>query len=705
VQSSPEHMSVAVEAGKDFSLTAKVGCPEASVSLSRGDEELLSSKHDSPLCRVRLSDGEWRLPDLASRSPKLVANTQTGHGWTQVTIHAPVTGSALEALLTIKAYECAPVLEQRLELRNAGSESVRLTGIDTLALALRLGSQAVLRGFRSSWGEEFEPFETSVHGEVSIETITGRSSHGYHPWLSYEEAGHSTSLVVAPMWSGNWVCRAVRLDQDAVLATGGLSDREFWHDLEPGEKFVAPCVALCLEDGSAKHGGLSALGLVGRRHWYPQRPGRRALPVEWNHWFPYTDADISEDAFTENVDVAADLGIELCTLDAGWFGKAETHTNWQDWRGDWHLINTARFPGGLRPLAERCMRRELGFGIWCEIEGLGPSADVDGNRRDFEATRLGSSLGYVCFGNPAVRSWAGQVIDRLIEATSCRWIKFDFNVDPGYGCDRGDHGHGEGSGLYAHVMGYYSFLDGVRDRHPEVVLENCASGGLRIDLEMLRHLHVTYLSDLDWLDHSLQIFWGVTSMLHPAACLKFSYSEWIRSKRPGEANSHQNYNPRDLSIPSYETDTYLRTAMLHNFAVSQRLPEFPYRVARRLCAHVSAYKNVVRRFVNEGAFYRLTEQPLRSGGSRIAAFQYSLTDEDRHLVFVFRLEGKSDIETVRLANVPHAQAYTLSDPVDPYLSRGEERSGASLCQEGLDVSDLRGRESKVLLLEPVRRAG
>ena len=105
------------------------------------------------------------------------------------------------------------------------------------------------------------------------------------------------------------------------------------------------------------------------------------MPTEWNHWFPYTDTEISEASFAANVDAAAKLGLELCTLDAGWFGPSELESNWKDWRGDWDLVNTGPFPNGLKVLGEHCRERGVGFGIWCEIEGLGPAAALEGKAR------------------------------------------------------------------------------------------------------------------------------------------------------------------------------------------------------------------------------------------------------------------------------------------------------------------------------------
>ena len=61
---------------------------------------------------------------------------------------------------------------------------------------------------------------------------------------------------------------------------------------------------------------------------------------------------------------------------------------------------------------------------------------------EFVATRGGERLGYVCFGNPAVQEWAFNVLSKLIVEWQADWIKLDFNLDPGAGCNRADHGHG-----------------------------------------------------------------------------------------------------------------------------------------------------------------------------------------------------------------------------------------------------------------------
>ena len=653
----------------------------------------------SDLFAVEMPAAQRCAPILDRDRVDVAVTPNESEGWIDLLIEAAFENAPLVAQLEIRRYRCAPVLRQRLRLRNTSTQTLRITGTETAAYVLAFGDGDIMQGFASKWGKEFEPFERSLGEEVVVETLTGRSSHGNHPFLLFRAPQDREGLVLSPMWSGNWFCRAEPAAPGATRASAGLADRGFWYDLAPGGSFEAPDVAISIEAWPVNEPRTSALGEVGRRHWYPARPAGAALPTEWNHWFAYTDTDISESVFLENVDAAAELGFELCTLDAGWFGPSDSKSDWFDWRGDWHLINHERFPNGLEALAQRCRERGVAFGIWCEIEGLGSKATLDGYRDRLEARRSGESLGYVCFGNPQTRTWALSVIEALVKATECSWIKLDFNVDPGLGCDRDDHGHGAGSGLYEHVRGYYAFLDEVRTLHPSVVLENCASGGLRIDLGMLSHLHVTYLSDLDWLDHSLQILWGVVAMVDPRACLKFSNSEWGGSHAARAFELRQNYNPRDPNLPLTLTDTYLRSAMLHNFAVSHRLPDLPDPVAHRLKKHVAIYRSVVRPFVESGQLLRLTNQPLRSGGERLPLFQFSRGDEDQHLVFAFRLEGESSLVRAHPVGLSSEQLYRISSPFpDEFVATLS--SGDALMHEGIDLAGLTAGQSLCVLIEP-----
>lgn len=585
-------------------------------------------------------------------------------------------------------YEGEPVFERWLTIRNTSDAALLVERIDPLQLELSEGEWQVLT-YRSDWGAEFEPEAAPIVDGFIAETRWGRSSKGMHSWATLvREDG--AMLHVSPMWSGNWIVRGERREDGGVAVCAGLHDWAFARTLAPGESMDSPHIAAALGCHADLHTISLPLARVGRRHWYPRGPLIEQLPAEWNHWFSYEDQRIDAATFMANADAAAKLGFEACTLDAGWFGDAEGSLHWHDIRGDWDKVNAERFPDGLLKISEHVRGLGMRFGLWCEIEGLGPHAALSRRHPAFPALREGEPLGYVCLGNPEARAWAYDELDRLIRTYRCDWIKLDFNVDPKAGCDRIDHGHGEGDGLYAHIEGLYEVLDRLRAAHPDVLLENCSSGGLRLDLGMARHTHASFLSDPDWPEHSLQVFWGVSTFLAPDRALHWSYSDWIAD------HPRQRFDPHDPALTTARFDYYTRIGMLGAFGVSQRLPELPVRLAERLARHTEQYRTVVRRFVREGELYRLTEQPLRDGrGSRWAAFQYALAGGGEHLLFVFRLDGDETQRRIALKALDAHAMYAVED-----LDGGPPRqaSGAELMRPGLLFTDFAEEQSGLFVL-------
>lgn len=595
-------------------------------------------------------------------------------------------GSGFEVNYLVNGYEDTALIEMWLELRNSGTHPFRVERLDSFSINLPSDEYQLL-SFTGDWGSEFEPQQIDLTDRVILESRAGRSSKGSHPWFALIRGGQQF-LSGSVAWSGNWIFRFEPLEAQGYQISGGLHEWNFYKMLLPGEALESPPVVLVL--GDSLNTVSQQYARVGRRFWYPRNKLSASLPVEWNHWWSYEDFNLNERVFSQNAEKAAELGIEVCTLDAGWFGPSEAGTHWYDYRGDWHHVNQSRFPSGIRCLADQVKSQQMSFGLWCEIEGLGMRAQLAEEHPEFVATRAGERLGYLCFGNPAVQEWAFQTLSRLIREFNCDWIKLDFNLDPGAGCDRTDHGHQAGDGLYEHYRGYYRFLDRVRQAFPQVILENCSSGGLRIDLGILRRTHMTYLSDPDWPVHDLQIFWGASTMLAPNVLLHWSFSDWCNRNPPPQ----QTFNPHDPHLTQKQLDYYTRISMLGLFGLSQKLPDLPDWVAERLKTHIRLYKEVVRRFVREADLYRLTEQPRRSGlGERWCAFQYSLPDKSEHLLFVFRLPGAEPQKMIRLCDLQPDRLYMLES-----LEGGRriEKYGTELMKEGLLFDSLEEEDSALI---------
>lgn len=590
----------------------------------------------------------------------------------------------------VLAYEGSSLSEVWQTIRNDGDAPIRLERIDTLSITIPNIDMQLL-SFTGRWGSEFEPHRYSLGKEIilhaDLQSRSGRSSKGNHPWFALTRRdGHVLSASV--VWSGNWIFRFEPLGRDGYQISGGLNDWEFFKDLQPGQSMDSPAVVLTL--GGNLNQVSQQYARVGRKHWYPRNELSSRAPVEWNHWWPYEDAEINEEVFARNVVEAEKMGFEVCTLDAGWFGPSDAGTFWEHYRGDWHLVNQDRFPSGLRALSDQVHARGMKFGIWCEIEGLGEKAQVAIDHPDYVAQRNGERLGYVCFGNPAVQDWAYATLARLITEYNADWIKIDFNLDPAAGCNRTDHGHGAGDGLFEHYLGYYRVMGRIREDFPHVVLENCSSGGLRIDLAIMRYTFMAFLSDPDWAVHDLQIFWGASTMLAPNVLLHWTYSHWRNLNPP----PYQIFDPRDPNLTVKTWDYYSRISMLGLYGLSQRLPDLPDWLWQRAEQNNRIYKEQVRRFVKEADLYRLTEQPRRDGtGERWPAFQYSLPDKSEHLLFIFRLPGAPAERSIRLQDLDPARTYTVRGLEGEFE---HTTTGRTLMEDGLHLDTL-GEEESVLL--------
>lgn len=586
-----------------------------------------------------------------------------------------------------KTYEGTALSEVWQTVRNTAKETLEVSRIDSFVWDIPPGDYKLLY-YSGNWGSEFEGIEVALSEPLIVETTTGRSSKGHHPWFALSSGAATLSGSLA--WSGNWAFRFEPLPEGGFRLSGGIHDWGFSKRLTPGDEMTSP--PMIRVTGVDLNSVSQQYARLGRKHWYPRTSLSSLPPVEWNHWWSYEDDHINERVYRDNVTVAAEMGVDVCVLDAGWFGPSDPGTFWEHYRGDWHNVNTARFPNGLRPIADEVHARGMKFGLWCEIEAIGPKAEIATMRPELVATRNGERLGYICLGSAGGRQWAYETLSRLIREHDLDWIKLDFNLDPGAGCNRTDHGHGEGDGLYEHYQGYYGLLERVRADFPEVTLESCSSGGLRIDLGLLRRTDMTFLSDPDWPVHDLQLFWGASTMLAPDSILHWSFGDWVHKTPPPQ----QTFKPHDPNLTKEQLDYYTRISMLNVFGISQRLPDLPDWVRERLTYHTRIYKDEVRRFVREADLYRLSSQPKRDGsGERWCAFQYSLPDGLEHLLFVFRMPGSKDTWTAFPQGLDLTRKYRIGGFENETFPI---RSGAELMEQGLTLSGLPPESSWLLKL-------
>lgn len=563
-------------------------------------------------------------------------------------------GSSPGKLQTVKTETCTlelhsdadsatGVCKRRLEIASACGEpqTIRYAHI-TYTLDY---PTAHLRYFTSDWGSEYTPAELDVTYPVRIGTWSGRSAKGCSPYFQVNSLQEDHEMLgISVGWSGNWEATVQRLSTENFVSVGLLKD-DFYRTLGPGERFENIEIYDCARVSEDPEDLAFSFRSYFRDHISLMKDVFQDLPVCYNHWWPYEDKWINEEVFYRDAKAAKELGCTNTLLDAGWFGPPgdpkDGAPGWYDKQGDWELTNTRLFPSGLEQLGMR-INTDVGipFGIWCEIEAVGEKSHLRQTHPELIARKDGKLLNYVCFGNPKTREWALDIFRMLIQEYGARWIKIDFNLDP-VSCDCQEHGHGTGDGLYEHYRGLYDFMDTVRRWYPQVVLENCSSGGLRIDYGVMQHCHLAFLSDPDYTPHHLKCFWGILSHIHPCGCYHFTKSETVCSHNrtlDKDGQIFPEYKPITNDTPVSSLDYMVRACMMSSFGLSQKLSRLPEWALVRIREHIEIFKEISGDYLYDSDCYRLTGQTaaLPKPEDNWTAFQFT-ADKASSLVFVFKM--------------------------------------------------------------------
>lgn len=585
--------------------------------------------------------------------------------------------------LTVRADDGGEILEPVLTASREAGCAVR-------DFMVGFGGEKICRlhYYTSDWGSEFSPVEEDfLQSDAKVLQVTaGRSSKQLDPWAGIDLADGAVSLAVG--FGGNW---RMEISKAAGTALAGLHGEIFEKTLSPGESL--PGLRVALAKGETMEDACRGLrGFLYRHVVMAGRLNLKEAPVVYNPWWPYEDRFISEDVCRRNAEAAKSVGATQFVLDAGWFGDEQdtgAHMDWFEKRGDWDSVNRRRFPHGMAALGRDIDARGLKFGMWCEIEAIGAQARVRVRHPEYAAERDGAFLGYACMASPEARAWAKATLARLIKEYGARWIKLDFNLDPGLGCDRPEHGHGRLDGLYEHYRGYYQMLDEIHREYPDVVLENCSSGGLRLDFETMSHTCFTHLSDPDYVEHHFQVFWGAVSYLPAASCYHFTQSQM---RNP--MDNDREFEPIQLDMPRHRFDTMIRAGMVCNLGLSYRLDEFPEWCLQRLKRHIALYRETAIPFIYNGALYRLTCQAIRGGkGDRWQGYQYNAENGDS-LVLAFRLRGASQARILRPQGLMPDGRYAIC--FEDAKERGCEQTGRALMERGICIDWLPEEGSEII---------
>jgi len=348
--------------------------------------------------------------------------------------------------------------------------------------------------FTGRWVNEFQPCRQALPiGALELTNLKGRTSHDHFPGLLTGTEGFSAEqgdvCAFHLGWSGNHRQRVERNQQ-------GLTQYQAGAHLLPGEVSLAPATSF---DAPVLYATRSSSGFNGtaanfqqfvRDHlltWADEGP----RPVHVNTWEAIY-FDHTQQALDDLANAAAAVGAERYVLDDGWFQGRRDDTSGL---GDW-IVDEDLYPEKLHPLAATLKRTGLEFGLWVEPEMVNPDSNLYRDHPEWvlaiagQQQPLGRQQCVLDLTRTDVQTYLFEHLVALLDEYPITYLKWDMNRDLVQAADA----HGRAA-TFRQTQALYDLLARLRQSHPRVEIESCASGGARMDYGILRHTHRFWLSD------------------------------------------------------------------------------------------------------------------------------------------------------------------------------------------------------------------
>ena len=302
----------------------------------------------------------------------------------------------------------------------------------------------------------------------------------YFPFLALEDTRNHVFWGAQLACQSSWQMEIYRLDE-AIAISGGLADREMgsWtKTLQPGESLETPLAILSTARTSSLDVFSARLTSYCDEFADSGPESEQSLPIIFNEYCT-TWGCPSEENIASILEAIKGKGFEYFVIDCGWYKK--DGVNWMVSMGD-YIPSDTLFPDGLGKTVDRIHQAGMKAGIWFEIENIGHEADAFG-QTGHQLKRDGRPLTttrrrFWDMNDPWVRDYLHQRVTGTLRKYGFDYMKIDCNDSIGLGCDNPDS---LGEGLRLNQQGTVRFIKEVKEAIPGIILENCASGGHRLE--------------------------------------------------------------------------------------------------------------------------------------------------------------------------------------------------------------------------------
>ena len=580
-----------------------------------------------------------------------------------------------------KTYSSCDVIETWTEISHREKEAIRLQRFDSGHLAFPQGN-AWMMHYHGDWSAEFYPTtEPITQGVKTIRNSDGdRNAHIDAPEIMISLDGKPQEnagkvIGAALCWSGNFELRLNTTLNKQHHFFAGISPQASEYILEPGETFTTPRLALCMSNEGLS--GVSRNFHRWARHegWLHQ--GDKTREILLNSWEGVV-FNVNEKGMFQMMEDIKEMGGELFVMDDGWFGDKYQRNDDKSTLGDW-MVDRKKLPGGIKPLVDKAKSLGIHFGIWIEPESANTISEFYEKHPDWVLQEKGRELKQGRGGtqvlldmcNPKVQDFVFKLVDNLMtENPDIAYIKWDAN------CSLQNYGSTylpaqKQSHIYIEYhRGLLKTLERIRAKYPRLVIQDCSSGGGRVNYGLLPYFEEFWPSDNNDPFQRVFIQWG-TSYFFPSNAM-------------AQHIAHSPYwNTGRTSPIKYRTDVAMSGRLGIELQPANMTPEEREQTKRA----ISDYKRI-RDIVQLGNLYRLVS-PYEEN---LSSFLYTNDSKDRVVLFAHRVKYLYNmvIPRVRLAGLDASKNYRIKEVnvkinEKPCYLDGKVVSGRLLMEAGLNI--------------------
>ncbi|MFI4910192.1 MAG: glycoside hydrolase family 36 protein [Sedimentisphaeraceae bacterium JB056] len=368
-------------------------------------------------------------------------------------------------------------------------------------------AQLSLHRYRSNWSGEARHYRESLDQMHISNVWTTACSRGrrfgqvgswptcdFFPFIGIEDSKENVTWAAQLWHPGSWQMAVVRYD-NAINIVGGLADQEFGHwskKLKPCDIFSTPVATLTVSSGDMSESCDNLL--EAQQDSYDSKPYNYDddMAIMYNEWAT-SWGEPAQDNLLKYLEKLKDTPVKYLVIDAGWYRNEEV--SWNTSHGDWNPSKNM-FPEGLKVVADKIRDAGIIPGLWFEMETCARNSEIF-KKEEFLIHKDGRPLTvgprrFIDLCKSKGWDYLCEKVIKLLKDTGMGYIKVDYNSSIGIGCD-GAESYGEA--LRQQTVRSRDFFEHMRNEIPELVIENCASGGMRLEPSMMAVSDVASFTD------------------------------------------------------------------------------------------------------------------------------------------------------------------------------------------------------------------